>query len=104
MILKVKDQLETLHQQINNGSTGTPVELAQRLGVTARTVHSYINQLCKMGAPIDYSRTNQTYYYIRPVEFKFGFEPLDERFNDTNGGGKRLVVNSIGLIAQLVFI
>jgi DNA-binding IclR family transcriptional regulator len=103
MILKARDLLVTLHQKIESRNTGTPAELAQRLGVTARTVHSYVNQLCELGAKIEYSRTNQTYYYIRPVEFKFGFEPLDERFNDTNKkrGGKRLVVSSIGLIAQL---
>jgi transcriptional antiterminator len=47
MILKARDQVETLHQQIESRSTGTPAELAQRLGVTARTVRSYISLLGK---------------------------------------------------------
>jgi predicted DNA-binding transcriptional regulator YafY len=92
MILKVKDQLDTLHQVIENGSTGTPAELAQRLGVTDRTLRNYISQLCELGAPIEYSRANQTYYYIRPVGFKLGFEPLDAITNEVNGGGKSLAV------------
>jgi transcriptional antiterminator len=47
MILQVKDQLERLHQLIESGSTGSPAELAQRLGVTDRTVRNYISQLGK---------------------------------------------------------
>jgi transcriptional antiterminator len=47
MILKAKDQLERLHPLIESGSTGSPAELAQRLGVTDRTVRNYISQLVK---------------------------------------------------------
>lgn len=76
MILKVKDQLETLHQQINYGSTGSPAELAQRMGISERTVKRYIAQLRGMGADIRFSCHRNTYYYSEPVTFRLGYEPV----------------------------
>jgi len=87
MILKAKDQLERLHQLIESGSTGSPAELAQRLGVTDRTVRNYISQLVKLGAPVEYSRSSQTYYYKHPVALRFTFEPLNTSAQETSGGG-----------------
>lgn len=96
MILKAKDQLERLHQLIESGSTGSPAELAQRLGVTDRTVRNYISQLVKLGAPVEYSRSSQTYYYKHPVALRFTFEPLNTSAQETSGGGKSLSVSRIG--------
>jgi predicted DNA-binding transcriptional regulator YafY len=92
MILKAKDQLERLHQLIESGSTGSPAELAQRLGVTDRTVRNYISQLVKLGAPVEYSRSSQTYYYKHPVALRFTFEPLNTRAQETSGGVKAFLL------------
>lgn len=82
---QVKKQLEQLHQLIERRATGTPCELAKRLGVTDRTLRSYLSQMNSLGAQIEYSRLGQTYFYRYPVNLKFGFEPL---LDNTAEGGK----------------
>ncbi|MDD3568584.1 MAG: helix-turn-helix domain-containing protein [Bacteroidales bacterium] len=88
MILKAKDLLVTLHQLIENGSTGSPAELAQRLGISERTVKRYIAQLRQMGADIRFSLHRNTYYYATPVTFKFGYEPVFASDNNSMGNGE----------------
>jgi biotin operon repressor len=88
MILKVKDQLETLHQQINNGSTGSPAELAQRMGISERTVKRYIAQLREMGADIRFSLHRNTYYYATSLTFRFGYEPVFANDDNPVGNGE----------------
>ncbi len=75
MILKVRDLVETLHQQIESRSTGTPAELAQRMGFSERTIKRYIAQLRQMGAEISYCYQRNT-YYTTPVTFRFGYGPV----------------------------
>lgn len=101
---QVKKQLEQLHQLIEHRVTGTPCELAKRLGVTDRTLRNYLSQMNSLGAHIEYSRLGQTYYYKFPVNLKFGFEPLKENTTDEGeiGGGKYLIINVItGLLCCL---
>jgi len=88
MILKVKEQLEMLHQLIENGRTGSPVELALRLGVTDRTVKKYISDLRKLGARIEFCRHRSTYYYSKPVTFRFGYEPVVANDDNSMGNGE----------------
>jgi biotin operon repressor len=90
MILQVKDQLERLHQLIKSGSTGSPAELAHRLGVTDRTVKKYISDLRKLGARIEFCRYRSTYYYSKAVTFRFGYEPVVANDDNSmgNGGGE----------------
>jgi biotin operon repressor len=88
MILKVKDQLETLHQQINNGSTGSPAELAQLMGFSERTIKRYIAQLRQMGAEISYCYQRNTYYYTTPVTFWFGYGPVIANDDNSVGNGE----------------
>jgi transcriptional antiterminator len=89
-LLKIRMQLERLHYLIKQHSTGTPQELADKLGVTDRTIKNLIAQLRLMDADICFCSKRQTYYYRHPVKFKFGFELLGEvqkTDNDTTYGG-----------------
>lgn len=53
-----------LHTLIAKADTGTPAELAQTLGRTQRTVHSYLRFMREeLGAPIAYSNKERTYQY-----------------------------------------
>jgi len=88
MILKAKDLLVTLHQLIENGSMGSPAELAQRLGISERTVKRYIAQLRQMGADIRFSRHRNTYYYSEPATFQFGFKPVVANDDNSVGNGE----------------
>lgn len=90
-LLKIRQQLSHLHSLIQIQATGTPEQLAQRMGVTDRTVKSLIAQLRQLDADICYCHRRRTYYYRFPVCFKFGFELLDDDGKDDsntkNGGG-----------------
>ena len=56
---------------IRRKSTGSPRDLANRLGVSEATVYRYILELKNMGAPIQYCRDRQSYYYEESFDLDF---------------------------------
>ena len=55
-----------LHEYINKERTGTPKELAKKLGVSERTVYSYISYMrTEMNAPIVFDNQKGNYLYER---------------------------------------
>lgn len=75
---KVFDRLRRLHRLINLRATGSPSELAERLGTTERTIYNWIALMKSMGAPIVFCRYRKTYYYEREVELLIGFRELSD--------------------------
>ena len=73
------DRLERLDHLIRIKATGSPQVLARKLYVSVRTVFGYIEILRSLGAPIDYNKHKETYYYTEPGFFYFKF-----RKGDTN--------------------
>lgn len=53
--------------------TGSPGELAKRMGISESTLYKYISFMRDSGAPIAYSKKGRTYYYEQRVEFSYGF-------------------------------
>ncbi len=88
MILKARDLVETLHQQIKSCTTGTPAQLAQRLGISHRTLMRYFAQLRELDADIRFCRHRNTYYYSEPVTFQFGFKPVVTNDDNPVGNGE----------------
>lgn len=43
--------------------TGTPVQLAEKLGISERTVYEYLNLMKEFGAPIKFDPYRESYYY-----------------------------------------
>ncbi len=70
-IAKQLQRLLYLDQLIAKKNTGTPLELSQKIRVSERQVHNYLNTLKEMGAPIDYCYKRRTYYYIKTWDFEF---------------------------------
>jgi predicted DNA-binding transcriptional regulator YafY len=66
-------RLERIDHLIRSKATGTPVELASRLGLSERCIYNYISLLKDMGAPIKFCRLRNTYYYDSKGGFKFTF-------------------------------
>lgn len=56
-------RIERLEQLIRLKATGTPDQLAERLGVSRRTVFNLIENLRQMGKDIKYDAHRKTYYY-----------------------------------------
>lgn len=62
-LLKQIERLRQAHKLILNGQTGTPKEFAMRLHISERRLFDIIDDMRSMGAPIQYSRIQKTYYY-----------------------------------------
>lgn len=61
--IKNLQRLHRLHKLIEDETTGTPKELANRLHISERLVYLMIDQLKDYDAPIAYDRSRKTYYY-----------------------------------------
>jgi predicted DNA-binding transcriptional regulator YafY len=64
-------QLERLDALIRKEGTGQPPQLAERLGVSERTVYSMLDVLRGFGAEIDYCRRRQSYCCRNKIKFDF---------------------------------
>ncbi|MEY4604027.1 MAG: hypothetical protein RIT43_1319 [Bacteroidota bacterium] len=54
----------TLNELIKEQKTGSPSEIAKKLGISERMVYKYIEDLkIEFNAPVKYSRSERTYYY-----------------------------------------
>jgi len=75
------ERINLLHKLIKQGRTGSPAELSKRLGVSPSRLHKVIEELRFKGAPIAYSRQQQTYYYEFGYDISISatFAPLDEK-------------------------
>ncbi|OAV43229.1 HTH domain-containing protein [Lewinella sp. 4G2] len=67
-ILLPYQRLLRLHKLISRGATGSPVELARKMGVSRATIFRMLAMLKDSGAPIAYCKNQQRYYYESPFE------------------------------------
>ena len=68
ILFKQIELLRRMHRLIAASCTGTPGEFSKRMKVSDRHLRSIIEEMKDMGAPINYSRRNATYYYTTPFE------------------------------------
>lgn len=69
--LKFISRTRRLDSLIRRKSTGSPAQLAHRLGVSEATIYRYIQEMKDMGAPIRYCRERQSYRYECEYELEF---------------------------------
>jgi transcriptional antiterminator len=61
-----------LHELIKTKQTGTPMQLAQKLEISERSIHYYISFMRnEMKAPIVYDRKTETYCYETECNISF---------------------------------
>nr|WP_315161105.1 HTH domain-containing protein [uncultured Flavobacterium sp.] len=64
--------IKRLHDFVITERTGTPKELALKLGVSERSVYNYISYMKnEMNAPITYDNQKGNYFYERVCELNF---------------------------------
>lgn len=66
--------IERVDSLIMRKGTGTPSSLADRLGVSSRTIYYLINMMKELGAPIYYCKIRSSYCYREDVFFSIGFK------------------------------
>jgi predicted DNA-binding transcriptional regulator YafY len=66
-------RLERMNYLIRIKGTGTPSQLASRMGIGERTVYEYLNIMKRLGAPIRFCRARRSYYYNIDGNFIMSF-------------------------------
>jgi DNA-binding IclR family transcriptional regulator len=77
-MLKQAERIQRIHELIKRKASGTPKELATRLGISARQLYKLLDLMKELGAPILYSNTLCSYYYEHEVAWSIGFSSLGE--------------------------
>ncbi len=65
--------IERLDQLIRMQATGSPTKLAERLGVARSTVYEVIDCMRSIGAPIQYDKKKQSFYYSSNEKLFIGY-------------------------------
>ena len=63
-----EDAILRLNDLIRRKQTGTPEKLAEKFGVSDRTMDNLIKTMKNKGFPIAYCRNRQTYHYKYEIE------------------------------------
>ena len=71
---RVTDYLDFM---LRTGNAGTATDIANKFGISERTLRTYFNQLKDMGVPIEYNSTCKTWRYTRPGKLTLTFIPED---------------------------
>ncbi|MFZ2906536.1 MAG: HTH domain-containing protein [Cyclobacteriaceae bacterium] len=60
---KYTQRMRYLQELIEKQKTGTPEELAKKLGISRRMLFEYLTAIKENGMPVQYCRTRKRYYY-----------------------------------------
>jgi predicted DNA-binding transcriptional regulator YafY len=70
---EIFQRLTRIDQFIRTHETGTPAELADKIGISERSTYEYIRLMKDFGAPVEYSRQRRSYYYKEQGRFLISF-------------------------------
>jgi hypothetical protein len=91
MLYKTINFLEQIDHLLRNKATGTPAELARKLGISERAWYKLRDELVNdLELPIAYCPHRKSYVYTQEGRFLVGFKPLGEDKKATLGGGSGL--------------
>ena len=100
---KYLERLERLHLLVRRKATGSPCELANKLGLSERQTLEYVRELKDLDIPIAYCKHQKTYYYEREVIFKFEFRTLSkDELRNIEAGNKQINYNFFTPIFRLL--
>ena len=63
-------RIERIDQLIRIKGTGSATELAEKLGISRRSVYNLLNEMKEKGAPIKFDQYRGSYYYDEEGYFK----------------------------------
>lgn len=88
--IKQMERIERVDKHIKQKSTGKPEEFAARLNISKRQLFRIIEELKDFGAPIEYSRSLRTFYYIEKgfeIKVYFSMQFVTDQENKNIFGG-----------------
>lgn len=88
-IFKHINRLNLLDTLISQKSTGTPIELANRLDISLSHLARIIDGMKEAGAPISFNRKRKSYYYTSDysIRIKVEIEGSDLQYTTNVSGG-----------------
>ncbi len=98
MLNSITKRLRHLDSLIKSKATGTPKELAHKLGISERAWYKLRDQLIsECEVPIAYCKINRTYYYIDVGSFIIGFQKMSEsKRENISAGGIPVTIDNLG--------
>ncbi len=70
---KFIERFKRIDAILQNKSSGTPAQLAERLGISESTLYEFIAVMKELGAPIQYDKFAQRYFYEQEGHFNISF-------------------------------
>jgi predicted DNA-binding transcriptional regulator YafY len=70
---EIFQRLTRIDHFIRIKGTGTPSELAGKIGISERSTYEYIRLMKDFGAPVGYSRQRKSYFYKEQGQFLISF-------------------------------
>lgn len=67
------NRIERIDHLIRIKGTGTASELAEKLGISRRSIFNLLNEMKEKGAPIKFDQFRGSYYYDEEGYFKVSF-------------------------------
>jgi predicted DNA-binding transcriptional regulator YafY len=75
--IKKLERIERIDQLIKLRATGTPEELASKLAISESSLYDTLSTMKDLGAPIEYDKYLETYYYSQCVMVDFTFRKVN---------------------------
>lgn len=78
MIIEILHRLQRIDHLIRIKGTGTPKQLANKIGVSERRIYVYLELMKQQGAPIRFCNSRQSYFYDCEGEFRVTFHSYND--------------------------
>ena len=86
--MKLQETIERyrkIDMLIRREKTGSPVEFADKLGISRSQLYNYLDELRDYGAGIIYDRAKGSYLYLYPVEIRAEFSLTFPGITESDG-------------------
>jgi hypothetical protein len=104
MIKKYLNRLEQIDYLIRNKATGTPKEMAKKLGICERAWYKLRDELVNdLNLPIAYCSIQRSYYYTISGKFEVGFKYLTDDKKEKLQGGRSILRNYTSILSIFNF-
>ena len=102
MLNDIIKRLQYIDKLIREHRTGNADDLAEVVGVSARTVYKYLQLMKKFGAPIAFDEIDKTYYYKTEGSFvcSFSRSKADDQYKRDGPENMKLSMISINELLQ----
>jgi len=81
LFMSINTYLERMHRidrLIRLSATGSPNQLAVKLGISKRMVYKYLDEMKKLGAPIEYDKCRNSYIYTAQGQLLVAFNSSEK--------------------------